>query len=116
MIFLLPSLSKAFNGQGRGKQNRPDMFLNCLNSISLTADQEKAIAKIREETLNSIKPLTREMRELNLTETILSETINPVDANKIIKETIELKSQICALKLVKYFIQHIKTTLENPHY
>ena len=98
MIFLLPSLGLAFDGQGRGKQNREDMFLNCLNSISLTADQEKAVEKIREETRNNIKPLTKEMRNINLIETILSETINPAAANEKIGKTVEMKSQICEIK------------------
>ena len=98
MIFLIPSLGLAFDGQGRGKQNRDDMFLNCLNSISLTADQEKAVEEIRAETRNSIKPLTKEMRNINLMETILSETINPAAANEKIGKTVELKSQICEIK------------------
>ena len=98
MIFLIPSLGLAFDGQGRGKQNRDDMFLNCLNSISLTADQEKAVEEIRAETHDSIKPLTKEMRNINLMETILSETINPAAANEKIGKTVELKSQICEIK------------------
>lgn len=98
MLFLIPSLGMAFDGQGRGKQNRQDMFLNCLNSINLTANQEKAVAEIREKTRNSIKPLTREMRELDLMETILSETINPADADEKIEKTVDLKSQICEIK------------------
>ena len=98
MIFLIPSLGLAFDGQGRGKQNRDDMFLNCLNSISLTADQEKAVEEIRAETRNSIKPLTKEMRNINLMGTILSETINPAAANEKIGKTVELKSQICEIK------------------
>ena len=98
MIFLIPSLGLVFDGQGRGKQNRDDMFLNCLNSISLTADQEKAVEEIRAETRDSIKPLTKEMRNINLMETILSETINPAAANEKIGKTVELKSQICEIK------------------
>jgi hypothetical protein len=58
MIFLIPSLGLAFDGQGRGKQKREDMFLNCLSSISLTTSQEKAVEEIRAKTRNSIKPLT----------------------------------------------------------
>jgi Spy/CpxP family protein refolding chaperone len=98
MIFMIPSLGLAFDGQGRGKQNREDMFLNCLSSISLTADQEKAVEEIRAETRNSIKPLNKEMGNINLIETILSETIKPAAANKKIGETVELKSQICEIK------------------
>ena len=98
MIFLIPSLGLAFDGQGRGKQNRDDMFLNCLNSISLTTSQEKAVEEIRAETRNSIKPLNKEMRNLNLMETLLSETINQDSANEKIEKTIELKSQICEIK------------------
>jgi Spy/CpxP family protein refolding chaperone len=98
MIFMISSLGLAFDGQGRGKQNREDMFLNCLSSISLTADQEKAVEEIRAETRNSIKPLNKEMRNINLIETILSETIKPTAANKKIGETVELKSQICEIK------------------
>jgi Spy/CpxP family protein refolding chaperone len=98
MLFLIPSLGLAFDGQGRGKQNREDMFLNCLSSISLTADQEKVVEEIRAETRNSIKPLTKEMRNINLMETILSETISPADANEKIGKTVELKSQICDIK------------------
>lgn len=98
MIFLIPSLGLAFDGQGRGKQKREDMFLNCLRSISLTTDQEKSVEEIRTETRNSIKSLTKEMRNINLMETILSETINPAAANEKIGKTVELKSQICAIK------------------
>ena len=98
MIFLIPSLGLAFDGQGRGKQNRDDMFLNCLNSISLTTSQEKAVEEIRAETRNSIKPLTKEMRNIDLMGTILSETINPAAANEKIGKTVELKSQICEIK------------------
>ena len=98
MIFLIPSLGLAFDGQGRGKQNRDDMFLNCLNSISLTADQEKAVEEIRAETRDSIKPLTKEMRNIDLMGTILSETINPAAANEKIGKTVDLKSQICEIK------------------
>lgn len=98
MIFLIPSLGLAFDGQGRGKQKREDMFLNCLRSISLTTDQEKTVEEIRTETRNSIKSLTKEMRNINLMETILSETINPAAANEKIGKTVELKSQICAIK------------------
>ena len=87
MIFLIPSLGTAFDGQGRGKQNREDMFLNCLSSISLTTSQEKAVEEIRAKTRNSIKPLTKEMRN-----------INPAAANEKIGKTVELKSQICAIK------------------
>jgi Spy/CpxP family protein refolding chaperone len=98
IIFLIPSLGLAFDGQGRGKQNREDMFLNCLNSISLTADQEKAVEEIRAKTRNNIKPLTKEMRNINFMETILSETINPDATNEKIGKTVELKSQICEIK------------------
>jgi Spy/CpxP family protein refolding chaperone len=98
IIFLIPSLGLAFDGQGRGKQNREDMFLNCLNSISLTADQEKAVEKILAKTRNNIKPLTKEMRNINFIETILSETINPDATNEKIGKTVELKSQICEIK------------------
>ena len=38
------------------------------------------------------------MRNINLIETILSETINPAAANEKIGKTVELKSQICAIK------------------
>jgi Spy/CpxP family protein refolding chaperone len=98
MLFLIPSFGRAFDGQGRGKQNREDMFFNCLSSISLTAEQEKAVEEIRAGTRNSIKPLTKEMRNITLMETILSETINPADANEKIEKTVELKAQICAIK------------------
>jgi len=98
ILFLVPSLGLAFDGQGRGKQNRQDMFFNCLNSIDLTNDQGKAVSEVRAVTRNSIKPLAREMRKLNLTETILSETINPGDANEKIERTVELRSQICEIK------------------
>ena len=98
MIFLIPSIGLAFDGQGRGKQNREDMFLNCLSSISLTTSQEKAVEEIRAKTRNSIKPLTKKMLNINLIEAILSETINPAAAKEKIGKTVELKSQICAIK------------------
>ena len=45
MTFLIPALGMAFDGQGRGKQNREDMFLNCLSSIrnSLNASHRKVM-------------------------------------------------------------------------
>ena len=98
MLFLIPSICLAFDGSGRRKQGREDIFFNCISSISLTAEQEKAVEEIRAETRNSIKPLTKEMRNITLMETILSETINPADANEKIEKTVELKSQICAIK------------------
>jgi hypothetical protein len=83
MIFLIPSLGLAFDGQGRKNQNREDMFLNCLSSISLTTAQGKTV---------ELKPQTCAIKQNAKLE--IAELLTP-------EQRLELKTFIEKMKKVR---------------
>ena len=65
--------------------------------LEITDEQDAELENLREETRDKIEPLGKEIKELNITETLLAENIDNDTAKAKLQEMVDLESEIYSI-------------------